>query len=353
MLLRSTMVRDSISRGLVAICAAALITGCDQTTAPRAGQDPAALRPLAKKDAGAPTATLLATGLDGSLGSAIGPDGALYVAEAVAGRISRVDPESGAVTTFASGLPPSLYGPGNGGVFDVAFIGNTAYALVTGVGPDLGGTDVVGIYRVDGPSSFTVVADIGAWSILNPPTHVFPIEAASGFQYALEPFKGGFLVTDGHLNRVLRVTLDGNITEVIAFDDIVPTGLAVSGNKVYLALAGPVPHVPQDGKVLSIGLKSATGTEVASGAPLLVDVEFGRGGSLYALSQGDWVGTIPGTPALPNTGALLGVNKDGTFTVITAGLNQPTSLEFIGKTAYFVTFGGEVWKIEDVPKKLH
>jgi hypothetical protein len=66
------------------------------------------------------------------------------------------------------------------GVFDVAFIGSTAYALVTGVGPDLGGTDVVGIYRVDGPNSFTVVADIGAWSILNPPTHEFLIEAPSG-----------------------------------------------------------------------------------------------------------------------------------------------------------------------------
>jgi hypothetical protein len=235
-------------------------------------------------------------------------------------------------------------------VFDVAFIGNTAYALVTGVGPDLGGSDVVGIYRVDGPTSFTVVADIGEWSILHPPTHVFPIEAPSGFQYALEPFHGGFLVTDGHLNRVLRVTLDGEISEVIAFDDIVPTGLAVSGNNVYLALAGPVPHVPQDGKVVSIGLKSATATQVASGAPLLVDVEFGGGRTLYALSQGHWVGTIPGTPAEPNTGALVEVNKDGTFTVITDGLNQPTSLEFIGKTAYFVTFGGEIWKIDNVSR---
>lgn len=351
MSLRSTMLRNSISKGIVAICAGVLIAGCDQTTAPRAGQDPAGLRPLDAKNSGPATAVLLASGLDGSLGSAIGPDGALYVAEAVAGRISRVDPQSGAITTFASGLPPSLYGPGNGGVFDVAFIGNTAYALVTGVSPDVGGTDVVGIYRVDGPSSFTVVADIGEWSILNPPTHVFPIEAPSGFQYALEPFHGGFLVTDGHLNRVLRVTLDGEITEVIAFDNVVPTGLAVSGNKVYLAEAGPTPHLPQDGKVVSIGLKSATATEVASGAKLLVDVEFGRGRSLYALSQGDWVGDIPGTPAVPNTGALLEVNKDGTFTVITGGLNQPTSLEFIGKTAYVVTFGGEIWKIEDVPKK--
>ena len=35
---------------------------------------------------------------------------------------------------------------------------------MTGVGADVGGNDVVGIYRVDGPSSFTVIADIGTWS---------------------------------------------------------------------------------------------------------------------------------------------------------------------------------------------
>ena len=31
------------------------------------------------------------------------------------------------------------------------------------------------------------------------------------------------------------------------------------------------------------------------------------------------------------------VNEDGTFTVIMDGLDQPTSLEFIGNTAYVVT----------------
>src|SRR2546428_13670055 len=58
---------------------------------------------------GAPTASLLASGLDGAVGSTIGPDGALYVTEGNVGRISRVDPKSGLVTTFASGLPPALF----------------------------------------------------------------------------------------------------------------------------------------------------------------------------------------------------------------------------------------------------
>jgi hypothetical protein len=286
----------------------------------------------------------LLTGLEGGSGSTVGPGGALYVTETAAGRISRVDPKTGDITTFASGLPKSIVGLG--GAMDVAFIGKTAYALVTLVGSDVGGSDVVGIYRVDGPDSFTVVADIGAFALSNPP--VTPFDIPTGVQYALETYRGGFLVTDGHHNRVLRVTLDGEVTELIAFGNIVPTGLAVSGNTVYMAEAGPVPHEPEDGKVVSFGPKSSTATEVASGASLLVDVEFGRGRTLYALSQGDFGGGPPGSPAAPNTGSLVKVNGNGTFTVLADGLDRPTSLEFIGNTAYVVTLTGEIWKFDSV-----
>jgi hypothetical protein len=292
-----------------------------------------------------PSASLLVTGLQGAIGSTVGPDGALYVTEGLAGRISRVDPETGEITTFASGLPPRI--ARLGGAMDVAFIGHTAYVLVTLVGSDIGGSATVGIYRVDGPDTFTVIADIGAFALQNPPKTPFGVP--TGVQFALEPYGHGFLVTDGHHNRVLRVTLDGKVTEFLAFDNIVPTGLAVSGNTVYMAQAGPVPHLPQDGKVVSFGPRSPSVTEVGSGAPLLVDVEFGRGRILYALSQGDFpIGGRDGFPALPNTGALVKVNRDGTFTVIIEGLNQPTSLEVIGNTAYVVNLAGEIWKIDNV-----
>jgi hypothetical protein len=294
-----------------------------------------------------PTATRLVTALQGATGSTIGPDGALYVTEGAAGRISRVDPETGEKTTFASGLPPAIIGIG--GAIDVAFIDNIAYALVTLVGPQFGTSDVVGIYRVDSPDSFTVVANIGAFNVANPPTIPFQVDVPTGLQYALQTYRGGFLVTDGHLNRVLRVTLAGEITVLIAFDDIVPTGLEVRGNTVYMAEAGPVPHLPENGKVVSFRPKSPTPMVVASGARLLVDVEFGRGGRLYALSQGIFpVGSPPGSPALPNTGSLVKVNGDGTFSAIIEGLDLPTSLEFIGNSAYIVTLTGEIWKIDGI-----
>jgi len=298
-----------------------------------------------------PNAVLLVTGLQGEagMGSTVGPDGALYVAEGAAGRISRFDPRTGQTTTYASGLPQAIVGIGIGGPMDVEFIDRTAYALITLVGSDIGGTEVVGIYRVDDVDSFTVIADIGAWAIENPPPPITAYDTPTGVQYALESYQGGFLVTDGHHNRVLWVTLDGEITEMIRFDNIVPTGLAVKGKEVFMAEAGPLPHLPQDGKVVVFEENSSTASEIASGAPLLVDVEFGRGRTLYALSQGLFpAGSLPGSPATPDTGALVMVNQDGTFSEILAGLDRPSSLEFIGKTAYFVSLAGEIWSIDGI-----
>ena len=69
---------------------------------------------------------------------------------------------------------------------------------------------------MDGPNSFTVIADIGAFAVQNPPTT--PFFVPTGVQYALEVYRAGFLVTDGHHNRVLHVTLDGEVTEFATFD---------------------------------------------------------------------------------------------------------------------------------------
>ncbi|MBX9626558.1 MAG: ScyD/ScyE family protein [Gemmataceae bacterium] len=293
-----------------------------------------------------PTVTLLASGLKGGSGSTVGPDGALYVTEWEAGRVSRINPRTGRVRPFARGLPPGPPAIPYSGAVDVAFLDDTAYVLVTLVGPDLGGEDVVGIYRVDGPDCVTVVADIGAWSAAHPPETDY--EVPTGAQYALEPYRGGFLVTDSHHNRVLRVELDGDIREVATFGNTAAAGLALRGNTVYVAEAGPIPHLPADGRVVAFGPRKAPAV-VAAGVPLLVDVEFGRGNTLYALSNGVWGGGVPGDPARPDTGSLLRVNADGTLTVL-AGLDRPCSLEFIGNAAYVVTLGGDVLKIDGLPR---
>jgi hypothetical protein len=295
----------------------------------------------------APRVVLLAEGLQGGSGSTIGPDGALYVTEGAVGRVSRVNPRTGMLTPFATGLPKAVFPIG--GAMDIAFVGRTAYVLVTLVAADVGGADTVGLYRIDGADRFTVIADVGAFNLRHPPTT--PFFVPTGVQYALEPYRDGFLVTDGHHNRVLYVTRGGHVAEFMVFGNIVPTGLAQLGNIILMAQAGPVPHLAEHGRIVAFGPHADGAIRMAAGARLLVDVEVALDRRLYALSQGDFIeGNPDGSPAVPNTGSLVRAESDGTFTVIADRLNQPTSLELVGDTAYVVTLGGEIWTIEGISR---
>lgn len=322
--------------------------------------------PKQKASTRATEVTLLAQGLGATVGGTIGPDGALYVAESVLGQVKRIDPSNGRVTTVASGLPPRVIPIG--GAIDVAFVGKTMYVLVTLVGPDVGGTSVNGVYRRNRSGGFTVFADLGKWSIDHPPAT--PFDQPSGLQFALQPVANGFLVTDGHHNRVLHVSSSGAVTQRIQFENVVPTGLAVAHGTVFMSQAGPVPHDPATGKVVSFPLNARRphAHEIASGYSLLVDVESDPDGALYALSQGDSPGDVtPGSPAQPDSGRLLLVNRNGSFSVLVDKLDLPTSLDFVGgsrggnrihgchskKTSYtalVTTLNGEVWKITHVSK---
>jgi hypothetical protein len=120
---------------------------------------------------------------------------------------------------------------------------------------------------------------------------------------------------------------------------------------VLMAEAGPVPHLPENGRVVAFGPRAEGAIEVARGARLLVDVEVVRGRTVYALAQGDFIpGTPDGSPAVPNTGSIVRVNRGGGLDVVVDELNQPTSFEFIGDTAYVVTLGGEIWKVRGVSR---
>jgi len=117
---------------------------------------------------------------------------------------------------------------------------------------------------------------------------------------------------------------------------------------VYIAEAGPTPHLPEDGRILSFEAGAPEARVVAAGAPLLVDVQLGRGPALYGLAQGEWDGQEPASPALPNTRSLGPAAAYGGFTVLAEELDRPTSLEIVGDTAYVVTLTGEVLKIDDL-----
>ena len=244
----------------------------------------------------APVVTVLNNTALGGLGSGstIGPDGALYVTNGNDGTLIRVNPTTGSETVVGSGLPRQVVGIG--GAMDVAFIGHRAYVLVTLAGADVGVPDaVMGIYRLKRDGTFSVFADLGTWSAEHPPADPDWF-LSQGVQYSLEVWRHGFVVADAHLARVIRVDWRGRISELVAFasTDSVPTGLEVANGKVFVATAGPIPHLPSDSAISAVRRNGSVkvvgewGADYAGDRGLIVDVEKGRHRRLYGLLQGHW-----------------------------------------------------------------
>jgi hypothetical protein len=289
-------------------------------------------------------------------GSTIGPDGALYVTDGMVGEVLRINLLDGVVNTYATGLPPKAFqGEDIGGPVDVVFVDGTAYVLVTLVsglvnGEPFGDPEAKnGLYRIEPSGTPTLVADLGQWSIDNPPGPAFVVD--TGVHFTMEPYEGGFLVTDAHHNRVLWVDQEGAVKEVATFGNEVPVGLETTGDQFFIALLGPIGHLPEDGKIVSVrtgGEPSAT----ASGASMLIDVERGPRGMLYAVSQGEWDGVGEGSRAFPDTGRLVVVGRDGELTPVLDAdgnelvLDRPTSVEFLGTTGYVVSVTGDVYRVD-------
>ena len=137
-----------------------------------------------------------------------------------------------------------------------------------------------------------------------------------------------------------------------ASTDSVPTGLEVASGKVFVATAGPIPHLPSDSAINAVRRDGSTkvvgqwAADYAGDRGLIVDVEKGRHHRLYGLLQGYWdLEPTPeneGFPAAPNTGEIVIVGGDGTFTTVVRGLDQPTSLELVGRVGFVVTVTGTI-----------
>jgi hypothetical protein len=304
----------------------------------------------------APTVTVLNdTALSGyGSGSAIGPDGALYVTNGIKGTLLRVNPRTGAAKVVGRGLPPRFIDIG--AAMDVAFIGDRAYVLVSVAGVSVGGPDdVMGIYRLKRDGTFSVFADLGTWSTEHPPKDPDWF-VSEGVHYSMEVWRKGFLVTDAHLARVIRIDRTGRIRELVGFGstDRVPLGLEVADGKVFLSTAGPIPHVPSTAKINvvrpngSVKVVGKWSADYAGNRGLPLDVEHDQG-QLYGLLQGHWnLEPTPeneGFPAAPNTGEIVAVDPDGTFRTVVKRLDRPTSLELVDGVGYVVTFGGEILRV--------
>ncbi len=316
-----------------------------------------------------PTAgTVLASGLQGTIGATIGPDGALYVAEMGTGgdkkvstpdgdgyfglsaRVSRIDPETGERTTFASGIVSGAEAEGGQGfgLADIVFVGDVLYYLTTGSFNTIEELEAYpnGVYRIQQDGSSKLVANISEFNDDNPVA--FEDAGPGGNPFAIAERDGDLYVTDGNYNRVLHITTGGDISILSSFENVVTTGItARDTGPLIVTEFGGYPFDPESGKVVQVGAGTGTQTVLAGGYSHIISAAYGPGGKLYALSMGDQVTdeNHGDDEAVPFTGKVLLVNADGTLTPIVDGLMLATSLDFSGDTAYVTSIIGQVYQI--------
>ena len=282
--------------------------------------------------------TVVADDLANPRGLALGPDGALYVAEAgddaVGGRITRIGAD-GSQARVVAGLPHSV----NAGVEDVgtsalAFRGGDLYAVEAEAAGDLASA----LLRVrDGRAE-------KAADLLEFENRVNPdglgLES-NPFALLYESAEDRFYATDSAGNSLVRIDPGGRVDAVAAWpDDAVPTGLVRGPDGAfYVALFGKFPHALGTGRIDRVDVAGRVSTAVPGlTMPIGVGV---ADGATYVLEFASALDLQPRLAFRPNSGRLLRIVGERREALV-EGLRYPTALLADGGGGFYVSDGGAI-----------
>jgi hypothetical protein len=217
-------------------------------------------------------------------------------------------------------------------VADVAFIGNTLYALLAGGGCSHGNPDAPnGVIQVDTThGTWTYVANLSTF------LQALPVAYPASFQDDIEPdgtwygmvaLHGDLYATEPNHEQIVRVSPATGSVERIADVSAVggdntwigPTGITYHGDFFFGNLA-PFPIVPGSANVYKL-TPSGNINVWASGLTTVVGVAFDHRDRMYVLELSD----APGNPN-PGSGKLVRVDPSGKTQDILTGLVVPSAL---------------------------
>jgi len=301
--------------------------------------------------------SVFSTGLDNPRGLKFGPDGYLYVAEGGIGgkdfsgdrctqvippvgpytgsitgsRISRIT-SSGSRTTFVDNLPSSQTSAALGnlvsGVADIAFIGNTMYALLAGAGCSHGVPSIPnGIIKVNPDRSWKMIADLSAWQMTHPTKVIQPADfEPDGTWYGMTDAGGDLYAVEPNHGELVKITPKGDIYRVADISasqgHIVPDAVAFHDGNFFVGNLNTFPIADGSASIYKI----TPGGQVsvyATGFSTIVGVTFDKLGAMYVLEN-----TVGAPGPTPGLGQIVRIDKNGTRLIVISGLNLPTALTF-------------------------
>jgi len=301
-----------------------------------------------------PNVSTFASGFKNPRGLKFGPDGSLYVAEAGTGgtlstegicdqvefvpgpyrggftaRISKISPDGQTVTTVADNLPSAVEALGDTiGIADVAFIGDTLYALSSGGGCShgLAGT-VAEVLRVNPDGTTTGIANLSQFQQTHPTVspHPGPGFEPDGSWYSMIAVRGALYAIEPNHDELVMITPDGNIRRIADISatqgHTVVTAIVYDGN-FYVGNLGDFPILDGSSRILKITPSGQVKVVATGFTTILGLVADPNHRFLYILENTTGGNLFP----TPGTGRVMRIDRPGHVEEIASGLSLPTGM---------------------------